>query len=230
MVAGLRRYPVKSLSGESLAVATVERRGLVGDRAWAVRDLDGKLGSGKSTRRFRRMDGLLGLAAVYDGERPVVGLPDGRRLPAGDPALDQALSGYVGRAVTLSREAEVSHFDEGPVHLVTTAALGAVARAHGRPVDWRHTRANLLVDWPGEGLVEHAWSGRRVRVGAEVVLRVVDVMPRCVMVTSAQQDLPADADLLKTVTDSAGGALGVFAVVEHPGRVSLGDEVTLLEP
>ncbi|MGH3370453.1 MAG: hypothetical protein ACRDPR_10655, partial [Nocardioidaceae bacterium] len=140
-----------------------------------MRDLDGKLGSGKNTRRFRRMDGLLTLAASYDGDHPVVHLPDGRSLTAGDPALDRALSVLVGRPVTLGRESEVSHFDEGPVHLVTSAALATVAQAHGAPVDWRHTRANLLVDLRAEGLPEHGWVGHRLRVGAEIVLRVVDV-------------------------------------------------------
>jgi uncharacterized protein len=65
-VAELRRYPVKSLTGEVLRAADVDVRGLVGDRAWAVTDTDGRFGSGKTTRRFRRMDGLLQLTATYD--------------------------------------------------------------------------------------------------------------------------------------------------------------------
>jgi len=67
-VASLHRYPVKSLAGESLAAVEVDARGLAGDRAWAVRDPDGKLGSGKSSRRFRKMDGLLLLSGAYDGD------------------------------------------------------------------------------------------------------------------------------------------------------------------
>src|SRR3712207_6426401 len=35
-VAALTRYPVKSMTGESLPEASVEPRGLVGDRGWAV--------------------------------------------------------------------------------------------------------------------------------------------------------------------------------------------------
>ncbi len=60
-VVEIRRYPIKSLLGERPATAEVDRRGLVGDRLWAVRDEDGKLGSGKNTRRFRRMPGLFRL-------------------------------------------------------------------------------------------------------------------------------------------------------------------------
>ena len=62
------RYPVKSLGGERVAASLVNDRGLLGDRLWAVRDEDGKLGSGKDSRRFRRMEGLLGVSARYDAE------------------------------------------------------------------------------------------------------------------------------------------------------------------
>src|SRR5690242_12741629 len=118
-----------------------------GDRLWAVRDEDGKFGSGKSTRRFRRMPGLLDLAASYDADfAPIVRFPDGRMLPGCALGLDEALSAYVGRPVSLAREAAISHFDEGPLHLVTTTSLARLAELVGSPVDPAHLRANLLVD------------------------------------------------------------------------------------
>jgi uncharacterized protein YcbX len=89
-IAAVHRYPVKSLSGEALAEALLDERGLVGDRLWSVRDPDGKFGSGKSNRRFRRMDGLLALTAEHDGDVPVVTFPDGRRLRPGT-ALDEVV-------------------------------------------------------------------------------------------------------------------------------------------
>jgi uncharacterized protein len=48
------RYPVKSMLGERRQSLTVEQRGVQGDRLYAVRDADGKFGSGKNTRRFRK--------------------------------------------------------------------------------------------------------------------------------------------------------------------------------
>lgn len=224
----VHRYPVKSLLGEELGEVAVDARGCAGDRLWSVRDADGKLGSGKTTRRFRRMDGLLELRATLDGEVPVVAFPDGRRFRAGTPEVDRALSDHVGRLVTLGREEQVSHFDEGPVHLVTTASLRTLAQAHGGPVDPRHSRANLLVAWDGDGFPEHGWPGGRLAIGRDVVLRIRDVMPRCVMVNAAQGDLAADGGLLRTITDAAGGALGVVADVERAGLVRVGDQVSLL--
>lgn len=223
-VASLRRYPVKSLVGERLEVADVVERGLRGDRLWAVRDEDGKLGSGKSSRRFRAMPGLLDLAATYDGDVPVLSFPDGRTLRGDDPAVHAALSAHVGRPVTLAREAGVSHFDDGPVHLVTTGSLRAVEQQLGEPVDPRRFRPNLVVD-TGDltGFVEDAWVGVRLLVG-EVLLEVVAPMPRCVMVNLPQVGLGAARvlDVVAAVNDTN---LGVLATVVTPGRVRVGDEV-----
>ena len=85
VVAGLMRYPVKSLAGEELDAAEMQGRGLAGDRAWAVYTPDGGIGSGKTTRRFRRVDGLLQLRATLAGSVPVVEFPGGS-LAADDVA------------------------------------------------------------------------------------------------------------------------------------------------
>jgi uncharacterized protein YcbX len=226
-VALLRRYPVKSLSGEDRDALDVDARGVVADRLWAVRDPDGKLGSGKSSRRFRRMDGLLDLAATYDGEVPVVALPDGRAVRGDDPAVHRVLSEHVGREVRLAREDDVPHFDDGPVHLVTTSALAAVSAAHGSPVDVRHFRPNVLLDTGADaGFPEDGWLGRRLVVG-EVELEVVAPMPRCVMVTMPQVGVAGERDLLHTVTDLHDTDFGVLAEVRRPGRVALGDPAHL---
>jgi uncharacterized protein len=224
-VAALARYPVKSLAGEELAEVLVDERGCAGDRLWSVRDPDGRFGSGKTTRRFRRMDGLLELVGSYDGDVPAIGFPDGRQLRGDEAGVDEALSRHVGRPVSLAREDDLSHFDEGPLHLVTTTSLATLSSVRGGQVDWRHTRANLLVETTGHGFPEQAWVGRRLRVGPEVVLRVRGPMPRCVMVDAAQDGLPADPGLLRVITEVATGALGVWADVEHTGRLRVGDDV-----
>ena len=57
-LARLWRYPVKSMLGESRDSLELNSRGVAGDRLHAVRDSEGKLGSGKDTRRFRHIEGL----------------------------------------------------------------------------------------------------------------------------------------------------------------------------
>jgi len=57
-VDSLWRYPVKSLIGEHLTSFTVDARGVIGDRFYAISNAEGKFGSGKNTTRFRRIDVL----------------------------------------------------------------------------------------------------------------------------------------------------------------------------
>ena len=218
-VSTLHRYPVKSLRGETLPRVLVEDRGVRGDRLWAVCDPDGKLGSGKSNRRFRRMDGLLDLSATYDGETPVVAFPDGSRHRGDGESLDAALSAYIGRPVSLARESGVSHFDDGPLHLVTTSGMRLLAGARDAPVDATLFRANVVLD-TGEqpGFVEERWIGRHLAVGEEVVLSVYDPMPRCVMLGPS---------LLRTVNTANDGQFGVVADVVRSGTVAVGDVVRL---
>lgn len=58
LVSSLWRYPVKSMRGEISPHVEVTIRGIDGDRLFAVRGSDGKIGSGKNTRRFSQIDGL----------------------------------------------------------------------------------------------------------------------------------------------------------------------------
>jgi uncharacterized protein len=228
-VGELRRYPVKSLVGERLAVVEVDRRGVVGDRRWAVTDPDGRLGSGKTTTRFRRMDGLLDLAAAYVGDVPVVTFPDGRRFEGPGGPLDAALSEHVGRPVRLREEDQVAHLDEGPLHLLTTASLDELGRRHGAPVPAARMRPSVLLDLPGErGFVEDGWVGHRLALGEEVVVHVTGRMPRCVMVDAGQVGLPPDGGVLRTLGAANAACLGVVADVVTTGRIRRGERCTLL--
>lgn len=223
-VDALYRYPVKSLGGEALGQLDVARHGVVGDRTWYVRTEDGFIGSGKATRRFRRVDGLLALSATTTDDGPLVSFPDGTAHRAGSSAADAALAAHTGRSVRFAPESDVRVLDEGPVHLLTTSSLRRLADVVGDEVDARRFRANVVVASPEhDGFPENSW--RTVRLGSEVVLRVEGPMPRCVMVTMATRDLDADHRVLRAVHAAAGGDLGVWATVVRPGRVGLGDAV-----
>jgi uncharacterized protein YcbX len=222
-VAEIRRYPIKSLLGEVLPSAAVGSRGLDGDRLWAVRDVDGKFGSGKNTRRFRRMDGLSELRG-YAGEVPEVELPGGARFRADDPLACAEVSAYLGREVTFAREDAVPHHDEGPVSVITTAALRRLEELTGAPVEPSRFRANLLLEVPGKGFPEDGWLSRPLRVGRSLILRPQRRLTRCVMVDMRQGDLPPRSDLLKLLADRHDLTFGVWATVLHPGPVAVGDE------
>jgi uncharacterized protein YcbX len=223
-VLGLARYPVKSMAGEDLDEARVDDRGLAGDRSWAVCTDDGGIGSGKTTRRFRRVDGLLRFGATAPGPVPAVEFPTGERLAADDPATGRLLSAALGRALTLRPEDAVPHHDESAVHVVTTGALRRLGERLGGPVEPARFRANVLLDTDEE----HIEDGRELRLGADVVLRLGPGMPRCVMVDLPQQDLARDGRILKALGEGAPPVFGLQASVVRGGTVRRGDAAVLL--
>ena len=220
------RFPVKSMLGESLPAAKVDARGLVGDRGWAVTDADGRLGSGKTTRRrFRRMEGLLSYRAsrAVDG-RVNVRAPDGRLFDVADPALAGLLTRRLGIDVTVKAEAATMHFDEGPVSVATTAAVRSISAEHGEPVDARRFRTNLLVEPAADGYPEDHWVGRDITVG-EVVLRGRNRLQRCALVARRQEELGEDPRLLRTLAAAHDFEFALLADVVRPGTVHVGDAV-----
>jgi uncharacterized protein YcbX len=96
-------------------------------------------------------------------------------------------------------------------------------------IDVRRFRPNFLLDLPDtEGYPEQDWHDRRLQLG-EAVLQVTVECPRCVMTTHGFDDLPRDPGIMRSLVQSAGGSLGVYATVEQPGTVKVGDALTLLD-
>jgi uncharacterized protein len=224
----LWRYPVKSMLGERLEEVRIDTRGVVGDRLFAVADREGKLGSGKSSRRFRTLPGLFELRARSNGDHPIVTLPDGRELPVGDPALDAFLSERYADELHVTRESTVPHHDAAPLHLVTTASLRWLqSRLPESAIDRRRFRPNMVIDVEGDEPVEDEWVGSRFVLG-DAMITIRERCVRCVMTTNAQDDLPKDSAVLREVTAANDACLGVVAEVERAGTVRLGDEVRVL--
>ncbi len=98
----LWRYPVKSMLGEQHEYLDINKRGVEGDRLFAIRTVEGKFASGKSTRRFRRVDGLFGFRAAYHDDIPEITFPDGQIMQGADPSIHTLLSNTLGQPVTLA--------------------------------------------------------------------------------------------------------------------------------
>lgn len=118
-VIAIWRYPVKSMLGEELDAVEVTGRGLLGDRAYALIDVEtGKVVSAKNPRRWPNM---FTLRASYPeppgGPRPRtparISLPDGRALSTSQEDIAARLSEAVGRPVRLAEAPEVGATAEG---------------------------------------------------------------------------------------------------------------------
>ena len=227
-VARLWRYPVKSVGGEACERIQVDAHGIAGDRRYAVLNAEGRPGSGKTTRRFRQIDGLLELRAVYQGDVPELLFQDGTRMLGSDPRIHATLSSVLKKPVTLARAQDISHLDAGPVHVITTAGLAWLrAVLPDAVVDERRFRPNMVIDVPGDTQVEQGWIGKTLSIGDAVKLRISDPTERCRMVALAQGGLPYDPRVLASIIREADSGFGVYADVVVPGAISLNDSCTL---
>lgn len=247
-VAAAWRYPVKSFQGVAVDGLDVGPGGVRGDRDRALIDL----GTG-TVMSAKRTSALLQASADDDG----MTLPDGARVAYPDPDRDARLSAWLGRDVELREAAassglayqmtfdppddDAEYFDipvpEGtfvdmaPVHLITTATLEH-CRAARPDLDWdvRRFRPNLLVEANGEPFVEQGWAGRELRIGSAVV-RVDQATVRCAMPLRAQPGgLERQPELYAAMNElnaAMPNHLGVYASIVEPGRVAVGDDVSL---
>ncbi len=166
-IAAIFRYPVKSMLGEQVGEAHLGERGLDGDRAYAIVDRHtGVVASAKHPRKWQR---LLACRASFAASPragaplpPVaIRFPDGTTARSDAPDIDDVLSAFVGRAVSLvsrvpeapRREADRravdateeliceeplargapagTFFDHAPVHVVSTTTIRHLADLHG---------------------------------------------------------------------------------------------------
>lgn len=242
------RHPVKSFQGRSVDAIEVDPRGVDLDRAWGLVDVaTGRLLTAKRTAALLE-------ATATDHE---VTLPTGESFAVDDPAVHGALSRWLGRDVRLLSPAEAGDvayemtfdppnedadvfdipappgtlLDLTPVHFLARASLAACEAA--RPdLDWdvRRFRPNLVLDLAAEPWEEQTWVGRDLAVGT-AVLRVTMPMVRCAMPLRAQPGglakQPALFKALSELNAAHPNHLGMCCDVIEPGRIAVGDAVTL---
>ncbi len=219
-VVALWRHPVKSFGGERLDVARVTAEGVAGDRRVALRDgRDGRLLSAKREPRL-----LLASAATTAGG-VVVTLPDGLTISVTDRAAPAALSAWLGYPVTVALGDRAAAFvDDAPVHLASTASLAAAATTQAplrcggsaRRSSSRSTAARRGGDVAGAH--RRGRCGATRGDGADGALRHGQPPP-----TRGA----ADAGLLRRLAAGDDPTLGVYADVDTPGEVRVGDPVRL---
>jgi MOSC domain-containing protein len=107
----LWRFPVKSMLGESLQRVAVTPGGLIGDRAWALRDL--RTGNVVSAKKWARMFEFRAVYEVAPGAaepgRVRIEMPDQTSLYADDPWASRAISEVLGHEVRLEQAAALEN-------------------------------------------------------------------------------------------------------------------------
>jgi uncharacterized protein YcbX len=243
-VSTLSIAPVKSLGLHHPDHVELTARGVPGDRRYYLVDEGGRLVGGVkhgSLVRIRVKVENGGLALRFPNGRIVAdevelgdvvttdfyGRPVEGRLVRG-PWAD-ALSDYAGSHLQLVHAEQSDAWDLQPATLVSLASCARLGEELDADVDPRRFRMLLTLD----GCAAHeedGWSGSLLRVG-EAVLRVGGPVPRCAVTTHDPETGVRSLDTLGAIKGYRGLRdgkridFGVYATVEQPGIVRVGDAV-----
>jgi uncharacterized protein YcbX len=225
-VAGLWRYPVKSMAAEALDSVDVTWHGFAGDRRWAfIRD--GLVRSSFPWLTIRERGEMWHYQPFFtEPERPeqsrtVVRTPAGEELDVSDPALAAEL----GDGVTLIKQNR-GVFDMAPLSLITTQTIAGLGALVDRQLGAQRFRPNLLVEATEDGFPEDGWVGSVLRIGG-FGMRVDQRDERCVLINVDPETTERDPAVLKALAREREACLGVYGTTVEPGRVAVGDPVLL---
>jgi uncharacterized protein YcbX len=226
--------------------------GVPGNRRFFVIGADGDRLRGSQTPWYSL------LAADYDIEAEMLSIRfpdgtvasgpaagDGERIHTAAGSLDltgtivdgpwtEPMSAFAGEPVRLVRADDLAAVAQAPVTLVSDGSLGRLAEAAGvDPLDARRFRMLFEISGctPHE---EDEWEGRRLRIG-DAVVRVGEPVTRCAVTTRDPDTATRDLDTLRVLADYRGRRetdgmvlFGVYAYVEQPGCVRVGDPIELV--
>jgi uncharacterized protein len=209
-LAEIWRYPVKSLGGERLQEAEVLADGIPGDRSVHLVDGDGKVLTGRRSRRLVTVPATLG--------------PGGEPLVDSEPWDSDAAAARVREAGGNGARLEPSK--DGHLHDDTPLLVGTDGAYEWLGEDSRRFRANLVIGGV-EGLEEREWPGEQLAVG-DLVITVSHVCERCVMTTIDPDTAETDPSVLKRIRSELDGRFALNCEVVKPARVAVGDPVELL--
>ena len=251
-VAGFNTTPVKSMALTRPDRLELSEGGVVGDRRFLCCRTDGRRLSGISKAA------LMPIRPTYDAktERLSLTFPDGsavegdatdvgepvtvglfdREIPARfleGPFTDAIRAHAQDDTLSLARAVE-PEYAGGPhrASVISRASVADVGRHAGdERLDPRRFR--MLIEVEGvEPYEEDTWEGRRVRFG-DAVLRIGTRMNRCVMTTLDPDTGAQNAPVLDVLAEhrkvGTQVLLGVYGDVDTPGRIAVGDDVTVLD-
>jgi uncharacterized protein YcbX len=248
-VAALYRYPVKGLSPQALAFASLETDGYFpGDRLFALENGPSGFDPARPEHQpkikflmLMRNAALAGLATAYDdasGELTIA--REGRevargnlRTPEGRAAIEAFLTGYLGeeirgpvRLLETPRGFRFTDSKSGFVSLVNLASVAEIAKATGAPVDPLRFRANVYLDGLG-AWDEASLVGKTLTVGG-ARLEILKMTDRCAATGVAPGAGRRDMDVVQTLRQTFGHIdCGVYARIAQGGRIAAGDAITL---
>jgi uncharacterized protein YcbX len=231
------------MQGESLERAEVGNDGLLGDRAYVIREFSSNtlVSAESQTHPWGPILGaeqLIQFKAEYLEEPEIddlsdvsVAAGDGSSLSSRDNGLDEFMGEILHRKVGLVSSENVPNARTRggrALHLLTTASMRKIREYYpSGEFDVKRFRPNIVVDTLNgrDGFLEEDWLGETISVGPEVRVRIEKPNKRCVVTTMRQGTLPSDDKILETITTKNQSNLGVMCSVIRGGIVRVGEAV-----
>jgi uncharacterized protein len=229
-LAGLRRFPVRSLGGEAPDECLVAGSGLAGDRIYDV--FEEESGSPLSELqtpsilryRVRYMDSHVRGDELEAWIR--VRTPDGAEAPLQDRAwLDDLSRRCGGRPLSLRR---VEPASDAPLHVLSVPTVRFLEQQYGASLEPARFRSNVLLDVPeGRAFEEDRWIGRRLWIG-DALVEIVRPSEQCIVPFLDAETPERSPGVIHAIVRGRGGRLGVLARVLSGNRLRVGDPVAIV--
>jgi hypothetical protein len=227
-LASITRYPVKSMSGETVRRSFLTDSGLAGDRLYAFESSGAPPGMLRVTSRERREMLRYKPCLSADGKVEIL-CPNGEVLPVDSTAIltylqRQAQHGNTFRLThTLTPQTDVR-----PLSLISPQTIHQLSEEIGLQLDPRRFRTNLCLDLPDGPFAEEKLIGQTLRIGSIATIRIRERVPRCRFITYDPES-PHTTDplfsLMKHLDRGHQGRAGVYASVLVPGPIEIGDPI-----
>ena len=194
---------------------------------------DGRTLSPEASETSRRISDILGVEVRLENRpQPLERTSIVRETVFGDVPVEKFKPDWTRETMPDYFELKSgSFFEIGSVYVLSSGSVEHLRACQGSTamIDQRRFRPNIYVqsETDAEGFVEDGWIGGTLKVGDSLVMGEFAETIWCVTSTLAQEDLPRDLSVLRTLAQHHKGCLGVYATVRSGGRIRIGDPVVL---
>src|ERR1051326_5913203 len=231
-VQAIYRYPVKSMAGERLEIASLGWHGIEGDRRLAFRRMDDR--SGFPWLSASKLPDLLLFAPEPREDGAEGNLPTHVRTPEREvvPAFGEDLAAEVGRrhgAPVQMLQLNHGMFDEAVVSEIASDTVREIGRLAGRSLEVRRFRPNVVVRLQrSSAFQEDDWVGGVLSFGegsdaAAIAVTMRD--ERCGMVNLDPDSAKPAPEVMKAIVRANQNYAGIYGAVTRVGRLAVGQKI-----
>jgi hypothetical protein len=246
------------MSGEEVNEAFMGFSGFYGDRCFAFRNSAARKGfpylnatvqqrmlccrpQFRYPERAVKPPNLIEAMSIAPGVNPAnaepndlimdVVTPSGAVVAIDDPALMEMLcEGLRGENHLTLVRSDRALTDCRPVSLISLQTIRQVEAELGIPIDKRRFRANVYFNLASAyGFAEDELVGRRVRIGSQAEIMILERDPRCKMISLDPDTGEHNPEVLRKVVQAHDNYAGVYCAVLVEGILTKNDSIELLD-